>query len=536
MSFSIRPIRDDRKNTPSFAKRALTVASNVLKPLENVYALLRRKHDIEKEEHENHVGVLKKALAVLIAVLFAGLLIIGTMRVLLAMKVFSLESLVSVAGVELPTDERGFTNLLLLGEGGSLHEGVDLTDTIMLASIDAKGKQGVVLLSLPRDLWLIKTEKMGDGRINSLYRNYKNYLVAQGTERSQAESDALKQLGVEIGTLMDLPVHGVMKINFDGFVQAVDAIGGIDVVVPQDIVDTEYPGPNYTYETFSISAGPQHMDGTTALKYARSRHSTSDFSRSARQQQILSAGLAKVRESGVIGNVGKMTELFGIISTNFRSTLSSRELLGLASLGKGVDGGKITSLQLHDQNGLYGSLIEPGGFLYAPPREEFDGASVLLPVSIPPFPLTWKQLKVLTEVYVGHRELFMDPPSIAVLNADAKEGAARKLGGELYRYMFNVTETKNYPRDAEPKQAASYIVVRAAPTASGTSSADNLMLKDAAAKAERAKKAAAYLSALLQIPMLESPDTDALADGSDIAIVLTDNYTYQPLQDLVSVP
>jgi LCP family protein required for cell wall assembly len=530
MSFSIRPIRDDQKTSPSFARRALNFVSRAVEPISNLYLLTKRKHEVEQEERANHTGLLKKALAVLVAILFAGLLLVGTLRVLLAMKVFSISQLVSVASVELPVDDNGYTNLLLLGEGGADHDGVDLTDTLMIASIDARHNEGVVLLSLPRDLYVLNTEKMGKGRINSLYRNYKGYLIAQGSTHPEAEAESLKQLGTEIGTLVDLPIHGVLKIDFNGFIDAVDAVGGVDVDVPEDIVDVEYPGPNYTYETFSITKGSHHLDGATALKYARTRHTTSDFSRSARQQQIISAVMQKMRETGTIGNLGKVSELLSIVSKNFRTTLSSRELMGLAVLGKGVDAKKLANVQLNDQNGLYGSLIQPGGFLYSPPREEFDGASVLLPFSIPAFPVTWKQIRVLTEVFIRHRDLFMNPPSIAVLNADAKEGAARKLGGELYRYMFNVTQTKNYDKKATPAREGSYIVVRAAPTVAPSSSAGSM--EAAVAQAAKAKKTAEYLSALLQLPILDTVDTAALADGTDLSIVLADDYTYQPLQDV----
>lgn len=523
MSFSIRPIRE-KPASPPLTKRALVTLEKIITPVWGLSQLVRRKHDVDREQRENHVGILKRVLAVLVGVLFAGLLLVGTLKVLLALRVISLSQLFSAAGEQLPVDAHGHTNLLLLGEGDSDHEGTDLTDTLIVASIDATRKQGVVLLSLPRDLYVLHTEEMGKGRINSLYRNYKGALMAKGIEQSAAESQSLAQLGKEIGTLLGQDIHGVLKIDFSGFVDAVDAIGGIDVVVPQDLVDTEYPGPNYSYETFSINAGPQHLDGATALKYARTRHSTSDFSRSGRQQQILSAALERAQSTGVISNPGKLMELFGIVSTNFRTTLSSRQLLGLAALGKSLRGGSFVSIQLNDQNGLYGSLIEPGGFLYSPPREEFEGAAVLLPVSIPEFPVTWKQIRTFTDLVFGRRELFTNAPAIAVLNAGAKEGVARKLGGELYRYMFNIVTTKNYDKQSTPLSEHAYITMRTAVAADAT--------PEQRERIERTKATAAYLSTLLQIPVTEQTDAAALVEGADIAIVLTKEFSYQALQDL----
>lgn len=526
MSFTVRPVREDKKPKRKWW-RSLPVLITIGESLVRLYGAFKKRHE-QEAANANRMRLLKRVATILISVLLVMLVAVGTLRILVGIKAISLGGMLSMAGAELPKDDHGFTNILLLGTGDEDHDGIDLTDTIMVASLDPDNTGGAVLLSLPRDIEVLNTHEMGKGRINSLYRDYKNLLVRKGTEKNEASTEALKQLGAEIGELIGLPIHGVIKLNFSGFEEAVDAIGGVDVVVPEDLTDTEYPGPNYSYETFSITAGAQHLDGATALKYARSRHSTSDFSRSARQQQIISAIAEKTKADGTIKNVSKLTELFSIVAKNMQTTFGTRELIGLAAMGKHIDQTKVISMQLNDQNGLYSSYVERGGFLYAPPREQFDGASVLLPVSIPEYPVTWKQIQTLSSLLFVKRELFISPPSIVILNAGAKEGAARVLGGELARYGFNVQKTRNFSKPNQSFDVSS--ILGNTMVATGP---DDTEGKKRIKKADESIKA---LSSMLHIEQKTLQSNLAAADEAqpDIFIVLGKDYHYQSLQELLT--
>jgi LCP family protein required for cell wall assembly len=518
MSFTVRRVSQEKK--PS----ALTKYGHyILRALRSVMALTKHfKHTQHQEDMKKRERKLQKTVTVLVAILIVLLLLIGTLKVIVRLKALALV-MASMAGAELPKDEHGFTNILLLGEGDNDHAGVDLTDTVMIASLDPETKSAV-LISIPRDTYLLHTEKMGKGRINSLYRDYKSVLKQQGTAEQDASSEALRQLNTEISVLIGLPMHGVIKVNFSGFTETIDAMGGIDITVPEDIIDTQYPGPNYSYVTFSISKGVQHLDGETALKYARSRHSTSDFSRSARQQQIIMSMAKTVKEQGLLKNVSQISDLLSILSNNVESTFSSRELLGLANLAAKIEHNSIISAQLSDQNGLFGSLVEPGGFLYAPPREEFDGAAVLLPVSIPQFPVTWKQIRTFIQLITTERSLFVHPPRIIVLNAGAKEGSARTIGGELYRYTFNVTNIRNYASGKNPTFEHAFILINPALTSDPAK----------ASLLEQAKDTAAFLEKAMGLTVLPDPEGQAfLEEDTDIAIVLGKDFTYAPLQDIL---
>lgn len=203
--------------------------------------------------------------------------------------------LVFTRGVPLQaTDNR--VNILVLGIAGGTHEGPDLTDTMIVASV-SKEKPSVSLLSIPRDMW---SEALKD-RINSAY----HYGEAKRTGGGKVLAKAV------VEDVTGLVIHYVVVVDFSQFEQLIDIVDGIDVVVPKAFIDTQYPiagkendecGGDTTfacrYETVQFSAGSQHMDGATALIYVRSRHAEgndgTDFARGVRQQDVIVALKEKI--------------------------------------------------------------------------------------------------------------------------------------------------------------------------------------------------------------------------------------------------
>lgn len=181
-------------------------------------------------------------------------------------------------GAPLKGESEGRVNILLLGRAGEKYPGRNLTDTVMLLSIDTEAKR-VGLLSLPRDLFAPIVGTGLSTKLNSLYQIGLNEDVG---------TDILRE---SVAEMTGQPIHYYAMIDFDGFERMIDAIGGIQVEVMRDIYDTRYPGKNYSYETFELKKGWQKLDGKTALKYARERHADpeGDFGRAKRQQQIMQA-------------------------------------------------------------------------------------------------------------------------------------------------------------------------------------------------------------------------------------------------------
>ncbi len=183
------------------------------------------------------------------------------------------------------------TNILILGIGGGAHEGADLTDTIIVLSLNSI-KKTVALISIPRDIW---SDTLKD-KVNTAYH--------YGELKQKGGGLLLSKVIME--DVIGMPIHYAAVIDFSGFTKVIDALGGIDVVVPEAFTDTKYPKPGMeqsdcpgdptnacVYETVHFDAGLQHMDGARALIYVRSRHAEgdegSDFARSRRQQIIMVA-------------------------------------------------------------------------------------------------------------------------------------------------------------------------------------------------------------------------------------------------------
>jgi LCP family protein required for cell wall assembly len=168
--------------------------------------------------------------------------------------------------------------ILILGLDRRPEQGTAVrSDTMMLLTVNPPAPRAA-LLSIPRDLY-VEIPGYGLNRVNTAHFWGEN--AAAGGGPALAMHTLAQNLGV--------PVQRYVRVDFEGFRAIVDAVGGIDVVVPQAIVDNEYPTDDYGTIRIEIPAGPQHMDGETALRYVRSRHGSTDFDRAARQQQVLLA-------------------------------------------------------------------------------------------------------------------------------------------------------------------------------------------------------------------------------------------------------
>ena len=186
-------------------------------------------------------------------------------------------------------------NILLVGIDDLPHrEGSRLTDTMLVVSLDPDGRSAMI--SIPRDLY---GTPLADGRT---YNAKLNSLLAYANDRPEEFPDGgVDALKGAIGELLGIRIHYFASINLLGFKQAVDAIGGVDIVVERDIRDPTYFNEFGEHVGFRLLAGPQHLDGHSALGYVRSRkgEGDNDFTRADRQQQLLAA----VREKLTAGNL-----------------------------------------------------------------------------------------------------------------------------------------------------------------------------------------------------------------------------------------
>jgi LCP family protein required for cell wall assembly len=206
------------------------------------------------------------------------------------------------------------TNVLLVGvdeRPDHPEEGVR-SDTLILARINTYGRW-VNLLSIPRDTQ-VDIAGIGTTKINVAYgQGYERAeeLYGAGTTPQQGGMALAAQTVEDFLNLRGYGtrIHYTAQINFDGFVGIIDALGGITINVPTHIVDYAYPTPDFGTRVVEFHPGEQHMNGETALIYARTRHADSDFGRSERQQQVMRAIVAELQAKGWAGRVAALPAL-----------------------------------------------------------------------------------------------------------------------------------------------------------------------------------------------------------------------------------
>lgn len=413
-------------------------------------------------------------------------------------------------GAAPPRDENGITNILLLGTGDEHHDGSDLTDTMIIASIDPLRTRSVVLLSLPRDLLLEDTAGIGEGgRINAIYANEKRRLqYFHQMSEEDASFIALRGLGEEIGRKVGLPVHGVVKGDFTAFVTIVDTIGGVDIDVQQRIMDYTYPIADNQVGLFQLEKGMQHLDGETALKFARSRHSSSDFDRSARQQILLKAITERVRSMGRLEQLEIASALLNDVSEHIEMTLDREELLGLAQIAAGLSLDRVITMQINAASGGDYSEARAGGFVYPAPPEMFSGASVLLPFPLPNRASDWSQIQTFAAFLAYERETYLSRSEIALTNAGILSLSAHRFRNELLRYGFSTLPT-----------------VRAVEDEGTTTSGSLIWYRD-----DEHKPTAQFLGELLSFPVAHM--NSAQTGSGDVLILLGQNFRFRPFQTL----
>ena len=215
-------------------------------------------------------------------------------------------------------------NILLLGIDQRENDpGPWRTDTMILVSVDPNSKSAAAL-SIPRDLWTT-IPGFGENRINTAHYQGDAHDYPGGGV-ALAKKTVWHALGI--------PVHRYVRINFTGFEELIDAIGGLTVDVEKAIHDDTYPDSNYGTMIIDIPAGVQHMDGKIALQYARSRHGSNDFDRMARQQKVLMA--ARDKALSLDFPLSRIPQLVAILGDSVKTDLTLDEILALAELGRQI--------------------------------------------------------------------------------------------------------------------------------------------------------------------------------------------------------
>lgn len=336
-----------------------------------------------------------------------------------AKKAPALNFLGNIRPNQLEGEGDGRVNVLLIGVGGAKHPGGNLADTVMVASFDPKNKEAA-LLSLPRDLYVPY-----DGKFSSKLNAVHSY----GEQNGKKTGGGPALMKKTVSTMLDLPIHYYVRVDFTALEKIVDTLGGITVDVEKPIVDLSYPADNMIdYAPFRLNAGKQTLNGKTALKYARSRHASgsegSDFARARRQQKTLAAIKDKALSLGVLGSPKKITELINILGDHVKTDIDLVESERFFQLWKDIDSEKIVSKVL--DNGVDGPLVSSSGD---------ERGYILLP-----------RTGDFTEIQQIAHEIFADPylreekATISLINASGNTATGTQVMALLKKYGYKVTD------------------------------------------------------------------------------------------------
>lgn len=245
---------------------------------------------------------------------------------------------------------KGRTNILVMGTDKRPNdpEHYARSDTMLLVNIDTISPT-VRVMSIPRDL-IVDIPGYGKNKVNAAYLFGEYYQEPGGGQALAVRT---------ISQFFNVPVDYYATINFQGFQKVVDTVGGIDINVPYAIDDYQYPsdeeGDLYGVIHVHFDAGMQHMDGKTALRYARTRHADNDFMRSKRQLQIITALRQKATSLNLLPSLPSLIDqLGGMVETNlpFDQQLAYGQLLyGIqpsAIITSSIDSAMITAATLPD--------------------------------------------------------------------------------------------------------------------------------------------------------------------------------------------
>ncbi len=318
----------------------------------------------------------------------------------------------------------GRVNIMMLGKGGDGHEAPDLTDTLMVASIDPIQNEAA-LLGIPRDFWV--ENEYGETKINAVYANAK---YAVDSDDKKAEAAGLEAIEKTIEDSMGIPIHYYVMVDFEAFKQAIDAVGGVDIDVKSPVYDRMHAnGRPYILD---IKTGPHHFDGLKGLMYARSRYTSprGDFDRSQRQREILIALKEKTLTAGTFSNPRKVSQLMSAFGSRLQTNMTMNEMLRLYEIGKNIPSDKVASLGLADPPNVLVQTANVNGQSVVVPKAGNDDYSA-----------------IRSFVRNALKDAFLkkEDATIAVFNGTTTAGLASTKADELKSYGYNISKVANAP-------------------------------------------------------------------------------------------
>lgn len=348
----------------------------------------------------------------------------------------------------LKQDENGRSNILVLGtsEDDPGHQGANLTDSIMILSIDQKNKNAY-MISVPRDLEV----KYGEACLSGYQGKLNVYFscVGGGTDDINATREALTKTANFVGGVVGLDIQYGVNVNYTVMRELVSAVGGITVTIesrdPRGQMDANFDwkcGATYAKRLqncppnghfIDYPNGPVNLDAEHALYLAQARGDAlnygfeqSNFDREKNQQKIVKAIREKALSAGVLTNIGKVSNIVDALGNNLRTTFEADEVQTLVSLAKDIKNEDIKSISLIDDDGDNPAVLngnaQPVAGMY-----QFGDLQAFIKKKLTSNPITREEANV------------------AVLNGSTTSGVAKTEGDKLTALGFIVSEMDNAP-------------------------------------------------------------------------------------------
>ena len=353
------------------------------------------------------------------------------------------------------------------------------SDTIMLLTVNpANNTSG--LLSIPRDLW-VPIPGHESNKINTAH------FFGELNEPGKGPETVRKTIEHNFG----VKVNYFARVDFEGFERLIDAIGGITVDVRRPIKDDEYPDDQYGIIRIFLPAGVQQMDGPTALQFARSRHSESDFGRIRRQQEVMIAARNRALQVNVIP---KIPQLIGIFSEAVVTDIPAHQMIAMTSLAGRIEPNRIVRRAIDHTMVMD---VNRDGSVLVPDREKirkvimevFDDSPANTPTAVATATAVSAPVQALpspTEGSLGRR--------IRVLNGTSRNQFAAMTAEALENRDFQIVAVEQ----ADRSDYARTIIMVAGPRVTE----------------------AQEITKLLSIPDSAIRTNQLVGDGADITIIL----------------
>lgn len=400
-----------------------------------------------------------------------------------AHKIFGGNILSVIRPTRLDGENVGRVNILLAGNSADDvgHDGGQLTDSIMLISIDTRNNKAF-LMSIPRDLY-VKIPDNGHSKINAAYPDGE----ADNFNESGYPEGGMGLLQQVVENNLGIDINYYALVNYNALRQAVDAVGGVDYTVkssdPRGLYD-----PNIDYKTHGplvkLTNGPHHLNGQQALNLARARgdsyrsygFAASDFDRTEHQRQLIVALKSKAVSASVISNPAKLSSLSDAVGSNVKTNFTLGEVHRLYDIIKKIPSNNITSVGLNQANGkdLLISYTAPGGqsaLIPAAGLDDFSDIQSFLKRQTSSNPVVQEGAKVVVlnatsfnglattkKKSLNSKNIIISKvgdaktdqaTTVVIDNSKGKKPATRKLLGQLYNSSFTTANPYSGIYDAD---------------------------------------------------------------------------------------